>query len=130
MLMAGVDGVRINMSHGTQEEKAADIRAARAAADKTNRPLAILIDLSGPKIRTRMLKNHEPVTLLANQQFTITTRAIEGDNSQVASRELRQHAARRAPRVRASCWMTARLSCALRASRTPEPHHHARHQRR
>ncbi|HEX5703364.1 MAG TPA: pyruvate kinase [Pyrinomonadaceae bacterium] len=85
MLAAGVDGVRINMSHGTQDEKAADIRAARAAAAKTNRPLAILIDLSGPKIRTRMLKNHEPVTLLTNQQFTITTRAIEGDNSQVAT---------------------------------------------
>src|SRR5687767_2162423 len=85
MLAAGVDGVRINMSHGTQEEKAADIRAARAAAAQTNRPLAILIDLSGPKIRTRMLKNHEPVTLLANQQFTITTRAIEGDSSQVAT---------------------------------------------
>ena len=85
MLAAGVDGVRINMSHGTQEEKAADIRAARAAAEKTNRPLAVLIDLSGPKIRTRTLKNHEPVTLLTNQQFTITTRTIEGDSSQVAT---------------------------------------------
>ena len=73
MLAAGVDGVRINMSHGTQDEKAADIRAARAAAARTNRPLAILIDLSGPKIRTRTLKNHEPVTLVADQQFTITT---------------------------------------------------------
>src|SRR5215210_3519009 len=85
MLAAGVDGVRINMSHGTQEEKAADISAARAAAEKTNRPLVILIDLSGPKIRTRTLKNHEPVMLLANQQFIITTRAIEGDNNQVAT---------------------------------------------
>lgn len=85
MLAAGVDGVRINMSHGTHDEKAADIRAARAAAKKTNRPLAVLIDLSGPKIRTRTLKNHQPVTLLANQQFTITTRAIDGDNTQVAT---------------------------------------------
>jgi pyruvate kinase len=85
MLAAGVDGVRINMSHGTQEEKAADIRAARAAAEKMNRPLAVLIDLSGPKIRTRTLKDHQPVTLLANQQFTITTRPIEGDNTQVAT---------------------------------------------
>jgi pyruvate kinase len=85
MLAAGVDGVRINMSHGTQEEKAQDIRAARAAAEKMHRPLAVLIDLSGPKIRTRTLKNHQPVTLQANQQFIITTRAIEGDSTQVAT---------------------------------------------
>ena len=85
MLAAGVDGVRINMSHGTYEEKAADVRAARAAAEKMNRPLAVLVDLSGPKIRTRTLKNHQPVRLQANQQFIITTRDIEGDNTQVAT---------------------------------------------
>jgi len=85
MLAAGVDGVRINMSHGTQEEKAEDIRAARTAAEKMNRPLAILIDLSGPKIRTRTLQNHQAVTLQANQQFTITTRAIEGNSTEVAT---------------------------------------------
>jgi pyruvate kinase len=85
MLAAGVDGVRINMSHGTQDEKAADIQLARAAAEKMNRPLAILADLSGPKIRTKTLKNHQPVTLQADQQFTITTRPIEGDQNEVAT---------------------------------------------
>jgi pyruvate kinase len=85
MLAAGVDGVRINMSHGTPDEKAADISAARAAAEKMNRPLAVLVDLSGPKIRTRTLKNQQPVTLQTNQQFIITTRPIEGDNTQVAT---------------------------------------------
>ena len=85
MLAAGVDGVRINMSHGTPEEKADDIGLARAAAEKMNRPLAVLVDLSGPKIRTRTLKNHQPVKLEANQQFTITTREIEGDSAQVAT---------------------------------------------
>ena len=85
MLAAGVDGVRINMSHGTQEEKADDIRRARAAAQKMNRPLAILADLSGPKIRTRTLRNHQPVELKTNQQFTITTREIDGDSAQVAT---------------------------------------------
>jgi len=85
MLAAGVDGVRINMSHGTQEEKGADIRLARAAAEKMSRPLAVLADLSGPKIRTRTLKNHQPVELKANQQFVITTREVEGDNTQVGT---------------------------------------------
>ncbi|HEY6046376.1 MAG TPA: pyruvate kinase [Pyrinomonadaceae bacterium] len=85
MLAAGVDGVRINMSHGTQDEKAEDIRMARLAAEKMKRPLAILADLAGPKIRTRTLLNHQPVKLQANQQFTITTREIEGDQTQVAT---------------------------------------------
>jgi pyruvate kinase len=85
MIAAGVDGVRINMSHGTQDEKAADIRLARAAAEKMARPLAVLADLSGPKIRTRTLKNHRSVELKANQQFVITTREIEGDNTQVGT---------------------------------------------
>jgi pyruvate kinase len=85
MLAAGIDGVRINMSHGTQDEKAADIQRARAAAQKMDRPLAVLVDLSGPKIRTRALRNNKPVELKAGQVFTITTRAIEGDNTQVAT---------------------------------------------
>lgn len=85
MLAAGADGVRVNMSHGTYDEKSEAIRKARAAAEKMNRPLAVLADLSGPKIRTRTLKDHQPVTLQANQQFTITTRTIEGDNTQVAT---------------------------------------------
>jgi len=85
MLAAGVDGVRINMSHGTQDEKAADVRLAREAAEKLNRPLAVLADLAGPKIRTKTLKNHQPVELKANQTFIITTREIEGDAAQVAT---------------------------------------------
>ena len=85
MLAAGADGVRINMSHGTYEEKAADIQMARAAAGRLNRPLAILVDLSGPKIRTRTLKNQQSVELKSGQPFIITTRGIEGDNSQVST---------------------------------------------
>lgn len=85
MLAAGVDGVRLNMSHGTQDQTANDIRIARAAAEKMNRPLAVLVDLAGPKIRTRTLRNRQPVTLEAHQQFTITTLDIEGDNTRVAT---------------------------------------------
>jgi pyruvate kinase len=85
MLAAGLDGIRINMSHGTQEEKAADIQRARAAAEKMNRALAVLVDLSGPKIRTRSLKNHQPVELKAGQVFVITTEDIEGDATRVAT---------------------------------------------
>lgn len=85
LLKAGANGVRINMSHGTHEEKAEDIKRARTAATKLDRPLAVLVDLSGPKIRTRQLKDGKPVTLNTGGQFTLTTREILGDETQVAT---------------------------------------------
>lgn len=85
LIQAGANGVRINMSHGTREEKADDIQRARAAAKKLNRPLAVLVDLSGPKIRTRQLKDGQPVTLNAGDLFILTTRDILGDENEVAT---------------------------------------------
>jgi pyruvate kinase len=85
MLEAGLDGVRVNMSHGTQGEKAEDIRLARTAAETKKRPLAVLVDLAGPKIRTGMLKDHQPVKLREAQRFTITTQNVEGDESRVST---------------------------------------------
>jgi pyruvate kinase len=85
LILAGANGVRINMSHGTREEKTEDIKSARAAAAKLNQPLAVLVDLSGPKIRTRQLKDGQPVILNAGEEFTLTTRDIIGDNKQVAT---------------------------------------------
>jgi len=85
LLTAGANGVRVNMSHGTREEKAADIRLARAIAQKLNRPLAVLVDLSGPKIRTRQLNGGSPVMLEEGSTFVLTTREIIGDVKQVAT---------------------------------------------
>lgn len=85
LIRAGADGVRINMSHGTQEEKTEDIKRARAAARTLNRPLAVLVDLSGPKIRTRQLKDGQPVTLKAGNLFVLTTQDVVGDEKLVAT---------------------------------------------
>jgi len=85
LIAAGANGVRINMSHGTQEEKAVDIARARAAAAKLDRPIAILVDLSGPKIRTGELKDDQPVKLTPGATFTITTRPVAGDSTQVST---------------------------------------------
>lgn len=85
MMEAGVDAVRINMSHGTTDEHAETIDRARAASAALNKPLAILVDLSGPKIRTRTLKNGEAVELKHDAEFTITTRDIEGDATIVST---------------------------------------------
>ena len=85
LIAAGANGVRINMSHGTQEEKTQDIERARAAAAKLGRPIAVLVDLSGPKIRTGELKDDQPVKLTPGSLFTITTRTVLGDEKQVST---------------------------------------------
>ena len=85
MIKAGLDAVRINMSHGNYEEHADRIKKARAAAKKLNRPMAVLVDLSGPKIRTGLLQNAKPVMLEAGSEFTLTSRDIEGSASEVST---------------------------------------------
>jgi pyruvate kinase len=85
LIIAGANGVRMNMSHGTNEEKAEDIARAREAAARVGRPLAILVDLSGPKIRTRRLKDGQPVKLTAGSVFILTTEDIAGDEKRVAT---------------------------------------------
>lgn len=85
LLLAGVDVVRVNMSHGDYEGHAATIRTARSIAADINRPLAVLLDLSGPKIRTGRLQDHVPVELKEGQSLTITTRDIIGNASIVST---------------------------------------------
>ncbi|MGB8509042.1 MAG: pyruvate kinase [Pyrinomonadaceae bacterium] len=85
LLAAGANAVRINMSHGAQEEHTESIRRARTAAERLKRPLAVLVDLSGPKIRTGVLKGGQPVTLETNALFTITTRSVSGDAREVST---------------------------------------------
>ena len=73
------------MSHGTWEEHAETIKRAKAAAKKLGRPLAVLVDLSGPKIRTGLLQNAKPVMLEAGAEFIITSRDIEGNAQEVST---------------------------------------------
>jgi pyruvate kinase len=51
LVEAGLDVARINFSHGTHEQHAATIAAIRAAAEEAGRPVAIVGDLQGPRIR-------------------------------------------------------------------------------
>ena len=85
LIAAGANGVRINMSHGTHEEKAVDIARARAAAEKLERPIAVLVDLSGPKIRTGEVKDDQPIRLTPGQTFIITTRPVLGNEQEVST---------------------------------------------
>jgi pyruvate kinase len=85
MIEAGLNAVRINMSHGTWDEHAETIVRAKAAAKKYDMPLAILVDLSGPKIRTGKLQNATPVTLETGAEFVLTSRDIEGNAREVST---------------------------------------------
>jgi pyruvate kinase len=51
LIKAGVNGVRLNFSHGTQEEKAQQIKWIRKASREYGKPVAVIQDLQGPKIR-------------------------------------------------------------------------------
>ncbi|MDP9146301.1 MAG: pyruvate kinase, partial [Acidobacteriota bacterium] len=83
LLNAGMDVARLNFSHGTHEDHAANIALLRAASLKRGKPISILADLQGPKIRTGILAGGKPVYLNAGQQFVITTANILGDSTRV-----------------------------------------------
>src|SRR6266403_5660342 len=83
LLSAGMDVARLNFSHGTHEEHAKNISMLRAAAIEHEKPIAILADLQGPKIRTGPLAGGGPVLLRTGQRFVITTAKVLGDSTRV-----------------------------------------------
>ncbi len=85
LISAGMNVARVNMSHGTHESHAETIQAVRAIAAELNSPVATLLDLCGPKIRTGLLKDHQPINLSEGQELTITTRDIIGDSSTIST---------------------------------------------
>lgn len=58
LLKAGVNGLRLNFSHGDYSERTEQIKWIREASNKTGKPVAILQDLQGPKIRLGALKDN------------------------------------------------------------------------
>jgi pyruvate kinase len=72
LLRAGVDVVRLNFSHGDHAEHAALHARVRAAAAALGRPVAIMQDLQGPKIRIGALEGGDPIPLDDGSELTIT----------------------------------------------------------
>ena len=81
----GLDVARLNFSHGTHAQKAELIKMVREVSAAERKPICILADLQGPKIRTGKLKDHKPVQLVAGQTLTITPREIAGTASLVGT---------------------------------------------
>jgi pyruvate kinase len=85
LIEAGMNVARLNFSHGTHEDHAANIGRIRRVANRLNRPVALLQDLQGPKIRTGWLKDHKPVELIDGAELIITTEEMEGDVRMVST---------------------------------------------
>jgi pyruvate kinase len=83
LLQAGVDVIRLNFSHGTQEEHGQVITHVRHLATELGFPVAILQDLAGPKVRIGSFAS-EPIQLHMGDPFTLTTRPITGNHREVS----------------------------------------------
>jgi pyruvate kinase len=70
LAVAGMDVARLNFSHGTHAEHLARLRAVREAQERVGRPIAVLGDLCGPKIRVAGLER--PIQVAAGDTLVLT----------------------------------------------------------
>ncbi len=84
LIAAGMNMARLNLSHGSYEEHQNRLDEVRLAAKEAGRPIAILVDLQGPKIRlARFVAG--PHDLARGDIFTITTDEVEGSKERVGT---------------------------------------------
>ena len=76
LVRAGMDVARLNFSHGSPEEHTRRAEWVRRASGHHQKPVAILVDLQGPKIRTGKVEGGRPVKLRTGQTVVITTRPV------------------------------------------------------
>lgn len=84
LIAAGMNMARLNLSHGSYAEHQNRMDAVRNAAKKAGVPIAVLVDLQGPKIRLARFANG-PHELSRGDVFTITTDEIEGTKDRVGT---------------------------------------------
>ena len=78
MCLKGLNVARLNFSHGTHEEHQKKIDMIKAVREELNLPIAIMLDTKGPEYRIKTFRN-EKVTLNDGDEFTFTTREVEGN---------------------------------------------------
>jgi pyruvate kinase len=84
LIAAGMNMARLNLSHGSYAEHQSRLDAVRNAAAKAGVPVAVLVDLQGPKIRLARFANG-PHELSRGDVFTITIDEIEGTKDRVGT---------------------------------------------
>lgn len=84
LILAGMDVARFNFSHADHEEHFGRLKTIRKLREELGVPVATLLDTKGPEVRICTFKDNKKINLQEGQTFTLTTRAIEGDETQVA----------------------------------------------
>jgi pyruvate kinase len=84
MVLAGMDVARLNFSHGSYEQHEATLKAVRLAEEEWGKPVAVLQDLCGPKIRTGIMTNNE-VSLVTGEKVIIQAESILGTSSRIST---------------------------------------------
>ena len=80
---AGADVFRLNFSHGSHEDHAARVADIREVEKQAGRPIGILMDLQGPKLRVGTFANDEGVVLQPNATFRLDMDDTPGDENRV-----------------------------------------------
>lgn len=83
LIKAGMDVARLNFSHGSYEEHADMFQIIRTKSAKCKKPVAILQDLSGPKVRIGKIKNNS-CFLKRNSKIVLTSENIEGTEKRLS----------------------------------------------
>ncbi len=82
LFLAGVDAFRMNFSHGTHEDHAKVYSAIRALEKETGRPIGILQDLQGPKIRVGTIRNGK-IIVEAGEKIRFVQSGADGDRTSI-----------------------------------------------
>src|ERR1700691_2069289 len=85
VIKSGMDVARINCSHADHDSIASIIVNIREISQRLDRSVGLLLDLSGPKIRTGSLNGSEFVELQEGKEFTLTSRKVQGNNEMVSA---------------------------------------------
>jgi pyruvate kinase len=84
LILNGMDVARFNFSHADHEEHLGRLKKIEKLREELNVPVATLLDTKGPEIRIGDFKDNKKIHLKQGQIFTLTTRPVEGDETQVS----------------------------------------------
>ena len=84
LILAGMDVARFNFSHADHQEHLSRLVIIEKLREELGIPVATLLDTKGPEIRIGTFKDNKKIHLKEGQTFTLTSRAIEGDETVVS----------------------------------------------
>jgi pyruvate kinase len=84
LIMSGMDVARFNFSHADHTEHLGRLTRIEKLREELGIPVATLLDTKGPEIRIGTFKDDQKIQLVEGQTFTLTSREVEGDETQVS----------------------------------------------